>query len=206
LYPWAHLLPLSQLELDRNLHHHIDGRAETTRGGESPLPNGIDRALIQASTESLEHFQVADRPVRADDNLENDVSLDPPSPCFLRVIRPDLAKESRGRNATAWPVWPAAGAATGARADSGAGAFSDAGALTAADAGSCTGPVTVGFARCASKSPRAILGVRRRCGDRRNDLRDGRGRWNWRWLDGPGDRLGPYGRRNVPRLRIWRSR
>lgn len=103
---------LSQLELDGNLHHDIDRRAETTRGGESPLPNGIDGALIQTSTEALEHLYRANRPVGADDDLENNVSLDPTAPCFLGVVRPDLAKKTRRRNPTAWPVRPSAGAAT----------------------------------------------------------------------------------------------
>ena len=45
---------LPELELHRDFHDHVDGRAVSFRGREAPLADGVDRALIESRAETLQ--------------------------------------------------------------------------------------------------------------------------------------------------------
>src|SRR5262245_9470632 len=64
--------PLSQLELDRDLHDDIDRRAQAARRREAPLPDGLDGAIVQPGAQALQNLHVADRSVAAHDDFEHD--------------------------------------------------------------------------------------------------------------------------------------
>src|SRR5262245_4818375 len=59
--------PLPQREFDRHFDQHVDGDAFALRGGEAPLTDRADSALVQAIAKALQHMGVADTAVAPHD-------------------------------------------------------------------------------------------------------------------------------------------
>ena len=60
--------------------------------------------MIQPRTEPLDDRHLADAAIGADDDFENDISLDTEPSGLLGVLRLDLTYQGGGRNAAAGPV------------------------------------------------------------------------------------------------------
>src|SRR6478609_7222470 len=50
---------LSQPELDADFHDHVHRRVHSMRRRKTPLPDGVDRALVEAVPKALKHPDVA---------------------------------------------------------------------------------------------------------------------------------------------------
>src|SRR5262245_47379909 len=84
-----------QRELDRDFNDHVGGRSQALGGEEFPLPNGLERPLVQAPAESLKNLDVADCAVTTHDDLEHDLAGNAAPPRVLGVVRFDLADQLR---------------------------------------------------------------------------------------------------------------
>ena len=85
----------SQPELDRDFDEHVDRRAEPARRREAPLPDGVDRALVEPGAEALHDAHGADAAVAPDDDLEHDVAGEAAPARLLGVVGLDLVKDGR---------------------------------------------------------------------------------------------------------------
>jgi len=88
----THTGSLSQSELDRYLHHHVDRNPESNGRCEAPLANSAGRLFVETSTKATKNLHVSHRPVAQYDDLEQDVSSNAKPSRLLRVVRSFFVK------------------------------------------------------------------------------------------------------------------
>ena len=129
---------LPKLEFHGDFDEHVNGRPETPRRRESPLPHGIDRPAIQPGAQAAEDGHMANGAVSAHYDFEHDVSFVPGPASLFGVLRFHLPQQARRRNPAARTKRTAARSPTFAGADPGTLALAHSSAR--AGAGTALGP------------------------------------------------------------------
>jgi hypothetical protein len=118
--------PLSQPELDGYFDEHIDRGPKSLCRRETPLPDRIDRTLIEPCPEATDEPNVSDTAVAPNDDLEHHVASQSAASRFVGVVRLDLLEDARRRNAAAGPIRSTSSAPTGTFSDPRTAAFAHA--------------------------------------------------------------------------------
>jgi hypothetical protein len=110
-------------EFHRDLDDHVDGLTQSACGRELPLPDRLDRALVEAGTQSAPYRHVRDSAVAVDDDFEEDISCDAAPAGLIRVLRLDLAKQPWRLDSTSGSIRSATESTAGPRSDPRTAAF-----------------------------------------------------------------------------------
>jgi hypothetical protein len=145
----------------------VDRLAQSAGGCEPPLPDRVDRTLVEAGTQSATDGYLADGAVTVDDDFEEDVARDAKPAGLVRVLRLDLSKETRRLDTASCAV----GSAT--YTSSGAWSNSRTGTLAVADTSARSGSAVHARALAGTLAARVIchayaLAAARDGGDRRD--------------------------------------
>jgi hypothetical protein len=182
---------LPQREFDGDFHEHVDRKTATARRVKSPLTYCGHGALIEAGAETVKHPDIADRPVAAHHDFEQDIARQTPLARFLGVLSLHLAQKPWRLDTAAGPIRPAAGPAAGTVADAGPESLSASTTLARSRSSRSARPLTRDVRATLPDNSPVVSGVCLSRHDRRSDLgcrRRLRRTLDWLRLNGWNDR------------------
>jgi hypothetical protein len=150
-------------EFHRDLDDHVDGLTQSACGCELPLPDRLDRALVEAGTQSASYRHVRDRAVAVDDDFEEDISRDAAPAGVIRVLRLDLMKQPWRLDSASRSIRSATESTAGPRPDPRTAAFAIASATTGPGATANTCSRTVRVSTDLLGDALMLLTIGRRC-------------------------------------------
>jgi hypothetical protein len=158
----------AQHEFHRDLDENVDRHAQPARRRKLPLPDRVDRALVQASTQTATDRDLADCSIAVDDDFKKDVPRHAAPASLVRVQRLDLSEQARRLDTASRTIRPAPNSSSGAWPDAGTNAFTVAGTATRRGSASCACALAGTFVASALGHADALVTVRDG-GDRRHE-------------------------------------